>query len=297
MGFRHGAPGTSLAEILKHNLTSEDPLQKSPRRPYIIGVLSDMHLSIIHKPTLSVCEEWCADVRPDELLINGDTFDFAALSSYPKGADILACAVEEVKLGVQTLNRLHRYTPKIRVVWGNHCKRWERTVIGPNAQALRGAVGLTLKEQCAFHGLDPRVEWTKETARTPGLWVTSSLVARHGDLQAQHNANVLNIATSRLARNQGVSELVGHHHKAQLAYRTAWDRTSFVMSLPTMADSEDYAPAADWQRGWGVLTLHYAPRKPGKKTPPPVVQPSLVVVQNGIAMWGGKTYGTYSIRG
>jgi hypothetical protein len=253
-----------------------------------------MHIAIIHQPTLAAFEEWCKEIRPDELFFNGDTFDFAALSSYPKGEDTLAFAVEEVKAGVRIINRLHKYTGKIRIQTGNHCKRWEKTVLGANAQALKGAIGLTLKEQCKFQGLDPRVEWSRETAKTPCAWLAPGVMARHGDLQAgRFGGSPVNLCTNRLNRNNGLSELVGHHHKAQLAYRTALDRTSFAMALPTMANFEDYSPGADWQQGWAVLTFNRKPRAVEDPARPLIVQPSLAVVQHGIAMWGNKVYGRY----
>ncbi len=259
------------------------------RTPYLIGILSDIHFGITHEPTLAACEEWCKDVRPDELFLNGDTFDFSMLSTYPKSSDALTCAIEEVKIGVPVINRLHKYTKRIRIQYGNHDKRWEKTVLGANAQALKGSKGLTLADQCFAQGMDPRVEWCKETAALPGVWLSNDVVARHGDLQAGRFGGSPNLCTNKLNKNNGVSELVGHHHKAQLAYRTAFDRTAFVMSLPTMADYEDYAPAADWQRGWAVLSMHKSPKSEGHT----IVQPSLVLVQEGLAMWGGRTYGKH----
>lgn len=277
----------------KTALSHGDRPLKNHDKPYIIGILSDMHVAIIHEPTLDACEDWCRDVQPDELFLNGDTFDFSVLSPYPKGEDALACAIDEVKAAVKIINRLHKYTKRIRIQWGNHCKRWEKTVIGGNSQALKGAIGLTLKEQCKFQGLDPRVEWSKESAKTPGVWLSQDLVARHGDMQSGRFGGAVNICTNRLNKNNGVSEIVGHHHRAQIAYRTAMGRSSFVMALPTMANFEDYAPGTDWQQGWAVLSLFREPKRREAPTLPLVVQPSLVIVQHGVGMWGNKIYGRY----
>lgn len=268
-------------------------MSKKNESPYIIGIASDMHVAIIHQPTLYAFEEWCKDIRPDELFLNGDTFDFSVLSTYPKGEDTLSCAVEEVKAAVKIINRLHKYTKKIRIQWGNHCKRWEKAVVGANAGAFKGAVGLTLKEQCKFQGLDERVEWSKETAKTPGVWLGQDLIARHGDLQSGRFGGAVNICTNKLAKNNGVSEIVGHHHRAQVAYRTALGRTSFVMALPTMACFEDYSPGADWQQGWATLSFNRQPKDREDRDQPLVVQPNLALVQNGVAMWGNKVYGKY----
>lgn len=262
--------------------------------PYIIGIASDMHVAILHEPTFLAFEEWCKDVRPDEIFFNGDTFDFSVLSPYPKGEDTLACAVDEVKAAVKIINNLHKYTKKIRIQWGNHCKRWEKAVLGGNAQAFRGAVGLTLKEQCHFQGLDPRVEWSKETAKTPGVWLGPNLIARHGDLQSGRFGGAINICTNKLAKNNGVSEIVGHHHRAQIAYRTALGRSSFVMALPTMASFEDYSPGADWQQGWATLSLHRPPSANETHANPLVIQPAVVTVEHGVGMWGNRVYGKYT---
>lgn len=263
-------------------------------RPYIIGVASDMHLGILHEPTFVAFEEWCKEVQPDELFLNGDTFDFSSLSDYPKSSDALECAIDEVVFGVEILNRLKRYTDRMRIQVGNHCKRWDKVLLGSRSQALKGAKGLTLKDQCLAHGLDPDIEWVKETAKTPAAWLSQDLIARHGDMQSGKFGGAVNLCTNRLAKNNGISEILGHHHRAQIAYRTALDRTSFVMSLPTMADYEDYAPGADWQRGWATLTFNRKPKHREPPTLPLVVQPALVTVEHGIAMWGGRMYGRYT---
>ena len=273
--------------------TGPQSQKSTPERPYIIGVLSDMHVGIIHRPTLEACEDWCADVQPDELFLNGDTFDFASLSTYPKDEDALACAIEEIVEGVKIINRLKKHTKRMRIQWGNHCKRWEKTLIGANAQALKGAKGLTLKDQCQAQGLDKDIEWVKETAETPGVWLSRDLIARHGDMQSGKFGGCINIATNRLNRNNGVSEIVGHHHRAQIAYRTAHGRMSFAMALPTMAKMENYMPGADWQRGWATLSLHKTPRSSDKIHSSVLIQPDVVVVQDGIGMWGGKIYGSF----
>lgn len=272
--------------------TSRTPV--TPERPYIIGIASDMHVEIIHEPTLAAFEEWCEDVQPDELFLNGDTFNFGVLSMYSKGEDTLASAVDEIKKAVEIINRLHTYTPKLHIQWGNHCKRWERTLLGPNAPALKGAKGLTLKDQCLAQGMDPRVIWSKESAKTPGVWLAQDLIARHGDMQSGKYGGAVNLCANRLSKNNGVSELIGHHHKAQIMYRTAFDRSAFAMSLPTMAHYEDYMPAADWQRGWASLSLLRAPKSRELATRPLVIQPSLAIVQHGVAMWGERVYGTYT---
>ena len=265
-----------------------------PRSAYIIGIPSDIHLAIAHQPTLECFKDWVADVKPDELYFNGDTFDFAQLGRYPKGAKTAPYAIEEVKMGVEFINWCWQHTGRIRMQKGNHCKRWERVVYGDNGMALKDAKGLKLEDQCLAYGMDPRTEWFEEKAATPGIYLAENVGARHGDLQSGKNGTApVNMATARLNKNQGVSEFVGHHHRVQLAFRTAWERTSFVMTLPTMANFEDYMPGADWQHGWGTLTVV----KPGRGAPEgavTVTAPGVILVQRGQALWGDRVYGRYT---
>lgn len=261
-------------------------------RGYVIGVVSDPHLGIVHRPTLGAFMDWARKVRPDEILLNGDVFDFSQLSDYPKGADALACAIDEIKSSVPILNQMRSFTKRMVILEGNHDRRWYKKIVGPNAQALKGAKGLSLQEQCEAHGLNPSIEWVKETAKTPIHWIAKGVLgSRHGDLQAGRFGGSQNLCNLRLSRNQGVSELVGHHHTAALAFRTAFGLTSFCMTLPTMASPEDYNPGANWQRGFGVITANRDPKIRRTKKNPLVIQPDVVLVNDGVCLWGGKIYG------
>lgn len=251
----------------------------------IIGILSDLHVAIIDRRTLDLCQQWVRDVKPNRLLLNGDTFDLGELSRYPKGMNRITLAADEIREGVKLVNWFAKYVPHITLNYGNHEARWEKLIGGDDARKFEGAIGLTLKEQCSFQGLNPDVRWARESAENPAIRLCAGVWARHGDKQSGRFGGAVNIASNRLNKNQGESEVVGHHHRAQLMYRSSFDRTSFVMALPTMARAEDYAPNADWQRGWAALTIVRTPKAALS------VQPSLIVPSAaGVASWGGQVW-------
>lgn len=250
----------------------------------IVAVFSDMHVAIIDSAILELAIKWVKDVRPSHLLLNGDTFDLGDFSRHPKGLSRISLAVDEIREGVRIINELQKYCGAVTINQGNHEARWERMIGGEDGRKFEGLLNLSFRDQCQAHGLSTNVRWVRETARTPYLSLVGDVHARHGDKQAGRFGGAINIATNRLNKNQGVSEVVGHHHRAQLAYRTSFGRTSFVMALPTMARDEEYMPNPDWQRGWAALTVV---RQAGKST---VVQPSLIIPEAGVAAWGGRVW-------
>lgn len=250
----------------------------------VVAILSDLHVAIIDPVVLDLCKQWVRDVRPKRMLLNGDVLDLADFSVYPKGVNPIECAVDEIKSAVAHVNGFLQHTDS--VVWslGNHESRWSRMIGGADARKFHGAKGLTLEDQLRAHGLDPEVRMFNECAATPALELCRGVYARHGDRQSGRFGGAVNIATNRLNKGNGVSEVVGHHHRAQIAYRSGLDRQAFVMALPTMAKAEDYAPGADWQRGWAALTIV----RRGSKVVH--VQPDLIIPTAGVATWGGRAW-------
>lgn len=243
-----------------------------------------MHVATMNARVFNLAEQWVRDVRPAHLVLNGDTFDLGEFSRYPKGTSKIVSAVEEIKEGVRLINGLAKHVGKITMNHGNHEARWEKMIGGEDARKFQGLIGLSFMDQCLAHGLNPDIEWAKESAASPSIEVVRGVHIRHGDKQSGRFGGGVNIATSRLARNQGRSECLGHHHTAQIAYRSSLGHSSFVMAMPTMSLPQDFCTDPNWQYGWSALTVI---RRPHMKT---IVQPSLIIAEDGVAAWGGKVY-------
>lgn len=99
----------------------------------------------------------------------------------------------------------------------------------------------------------------------------------------------MHIAANRVNKNLGASEVVGHHHRAQLFARSAGGRTAVVIANPCMTGDHEYAPDADWQRGFTILETFGEGH--GLATAYPIV------MHDGAFAWSGRLYdGRASIR-
>lgn len=252
----------------------------SDQRSRIVAVVSDIHFDQHDVAAWRAFRLWHAQVRPSATIVLGDFVDFGMLSRYAQGPDAPVHAVEQIKMFVREANALAEECGRLIVVEGNHDERWTKMVFGLAPSALRGARGLDLKSQCLQHGLDKRVDWRVEANGAKPVRV-GQFVLRHGHKQAGSWTMSKHIAANRIAKSLGTSEIVGHHHVAQLACATAHDRTVIVLTNPCLCAPQDYAVDANWQQGWTVLELDEARD---------LANPYIVLVTDGRCAYGGRIY-------
>jgi predicted phosphodiesterase len=214
-------------------------------------VVGDIHFDLHHKEGWEAFVQCVKDSEPDQIVINGDFIDLGMLSRYRQGEDDPLNAIEQVKCLVREVQRLVPFTKRLVVIEGNHDERWGKVMHNVPATALKGAVGLSLKEQCYAQGLPKEVVWISESNSSRGYQVGKFLV-RHGHKQGS-KTSPQNIASQRINKSNGQSEIVGHHHKAQLFCRTAGGVIATAIAAPCLTMDHDYAVDADWQRGFVVI--------------------------------------------
>lgn len=261
---------------------------RARRRSRLVAIVSDIHFDVEDPASWRAFRLWHADVRPAMTVILGDFLDFGMLSRYAQEADAPVRAIPQIARFVREANALVREAGRVLVIEGNHDERW-RKCLAQHATALAGALGFSLHEQCLAHGLDVRVEWSREDAQVRGVAV-GPFVLRHGHNQSGRFGAPRHLAANRITKSLGQSEVFGHHHKAQLFCQTAHGRTAIAIANPCLTRPHGYAPDADWQRGFTVLELD--PRDPSLGTGYP-----LVMAPGGRFGWGGVFYdGAASLR-
>jgi hypothetical protein len=243
----------------------------------LCAVVSDIHFPHQHQAGWESFVQWCADWRPAHVVVNGDALDFESLSRFQKTPDNVS-AIAEIRVFVRELHRLVGLVGLVEVQEGNHDERWGH-IVAAHAVHLGGAIGLTLEEQCRFQGLDRRVKWTREDVLTLGTRVGPFRV-RHGHKQSR-GFGPKHIAAGRLDKTLGDSEIVGHHHRAQLYCRAAFGKQAVAIANPSMTAPHNYAPGADWQTGFTVVECFG-----DDATAYPVV-----MTLDGRFAWGGRVYG------
>lgn len=244
----------------------------------LCAVVSDIHFPAHHGPAWGAFLRWCADWRPEQVIVNGDVVDFEALSRFAKRASTPHNVIDEIKIAARELNNLAHLAGVVTVVEGNHDERWSN-IIGQFAQNLDGVIGLTLQEQFRFQGLDSRVRWVREDVQNKGVLLGPFRV-RHGHKQAGPYG-VKHIAAAMLGRVvSGTSQIVGHHHRAQLMAKSGEGHQIVAIANPHLSGDHEYATDPDWQRGFTVVECFG-----GEATAYPIV-----MTLDGRFAWGGRVY-------
>lgn len=242
-------------------------------------VVGDIHFDLHHKGAWEAFVQCVRECQPDEVVINGDFVDLGMLSRYRQGENEPLNAIAQIQCFVAEMKRIEPYTKKLTVIEGNHDERWGKIFSGVPAESLRGAKGLSMKEQCFAHGLPESVNWISESASIRGYQVGKYLI-RHGHKQGSRFSSPQHIAATRINKSNGQSEIVGHHHRAQLFCRTAGGITAVGIAAPCMTGDHEYAPDADWQRGFVVI-------EQGERV---ATAYPVVCERNGSFAWAGRVY-------
>jgi hypothetical protein len=258
-------------------------------RSQTVFIVSDIHIPHHDVAAWEAVLACMADVRPDWVIVLGDGIDLGMLSAYKRGANDAVHALDEVKAFVREMNRVSSLTKRTTIKYGNHCVRWENYLLGAKPEVMRGVKGLTLEDQCKWNGLHPSIEWTKESTFNTGIKLGSKCIARHGDKQARNGiSQPRNLANNMLTKSNGVSEIVGHHHRLSYQVQTAHDIDAFSLANPCITPMHDYAGSdRRWQQGFACIEM-MAPDFD-------LVTPYPVLMQRQRFSFRGKTYDGHAI--
>jgi len=226
--------------------------QRDLSKSQLTFVVSDMHFDLHHPAAWEAFVRCVREEKPHRIVFNGDVFDFGQLSRYRQDAGDPLRAVEQIKCFLQELKRISPHVKELVFVEGNHDERWSKIVSSVPGEALAGAIGLSLREQCLAQGMPKSVIWIRESTKCRGFYVGPFLL-RHAHKQAGRFGGAIHIAANRLAKNNGQSEINGHHHRAQMFCRTAGGKTAVSIANGCMTIAHEYAPDADWQLSFTVI--------------------------------------------
>lgn len=236
----------------------------------VVLVASDAHyfpdtISTAHKVFLKLIK----DLKPKAVIMNGDIFDGASISRYPRiGWDSKPNIKQELKAVNERLAEVESAAKGSLKIWplGNHDARFE-TYLAANASQFEGVKGFGLKDHFpAWRGC-----WA--------AWINKDTVVKHrwkGGIHATRN-NTL---------NSGVNIITGHLHSLKVTPFSDYNGTRFGVDTGTLADPygpqfSDYTEInpTDWRSGFVVLTFHNS-----RLLWPEVVH----VLDEGVAEFRGK---------
>lgn len=212
-----------------------------------VVVFSDAHywpgyISTAHRALLKIVRE----LKPRAVICNGDAFDGASISRYPRiGWDSKPSVLDELRTVTERLNEVRAAAPKATHIWplGNHDARFE-TKLAQSAPEFEGVTG--------FHLKDHFPEWSPCWA----AWVNDHAVIKHrmrSGIHATHNNTV----------NSGVTIVTGHLHQLKVTPFSDYRGRRWGVDTGTLADPGgpqfiDYTEAGpvNWHSGFAVLTWH-----------------------------------------
>jgi hypothetical protein len=213
----------------------------------IVVVFSDAHFwPGVRTTAYRALVKMLGDLKPKAVCCNGDAFDGASISRYPRiGWDSTPTVVEELKACENALGEIAEAAGKAIKHWdlGNHDSRYESR-LAMNAPQFEGVKGFTLKDHFP--------DWTPCWS----TWVNGDVVIKHrfkGGVHATHNNTV----------NSGKTTVTGHLHSLKVTPFSDYNGTRWGVDTGTLADPNgpqfvDYSEDApkNHRSGFAVLTFH-----------------------------------------
>lgn len=218
----------------------------------IVIVFSDAHYfpgiaTTAHKGLLKLIPI----LKPKVIICNGDAFDGATISRYPRiGWDSKPSVKQELDAVDERLGEIVKAARSLRngckLAWplGNHDSRFE-TYLAANAGNYEGVSG--------FHLKDHFPEWLPCWA----IEINGHTVIKHrykNGIHAAHNNTV----------NSGKTIITGHLHSLKVTPWTDYNGTRWGVDTGTLADADPFAPqfvdylegnSVNWRSGFAVLTF------------------------------------------
>jgi len=223
----------------------------------VVLVFSDAHFWPGIRSTAFKGLLWAIkELRPKAIINNGDAFDGAAISRFPRiGWDSKPSVIDELKACEMALGEIEDAAgnAKLHWTWGNHDIRWNSR-LSSQAPEFEGIHGMNLTDHF------PR-------------WKFSTSVMVNDHTQIKHrNYNGIHAAYNAVLRS-GVSTVNGHLHSLKVTPWTDLTGTRYGVDTGSLADvwGAQFEYTEDGTRnhrsGFVVLTFYE-----GKLLPPEMLE-------------------------
>lgn len=271
---------------------SDEPKPKQPKKQFEVKmpkrahrniiILNDIHFPYHDEDILESVMHYIYDSQVDMVILNGDTLDCEALSTFQDSDR--ASFSEELDLArsfIKQLTKIARHNNSdCEFVWidGNHEARLEKYLIRQAPELLGLSVeGNKVLSIRNLMGLD-ELGWQYLSY--------SEFLALPGDLYIQHGHKVSKHSSSSVGnsmRDQGGSVIIGHVHRLGAFYVTNRLGTFRGFENGCLCRQPKYLPkdSANWQRGFCKVTY----------TDETTWHVQQAFIQNGKFMMDGKLYG------
>lgn len=210
-------------------------------------VFSDAHFwPGVRTTAFKALLRFAREFKPKAVINNGDAFDGASISRFPRiGWDSTPSVIEELKACKERLEEIEAAAAGARLLWplGNHDARFENR-LAQNAPQFEGVQGFALKDH--FPSWAPC--WS--------TWINDEVVVKHrlrGGIHATRNNTLA----------AGKTTVTGHLHQLKVTPLDDYNGTRWGVDTGTLAEPNgpqfvnylEDAPT-DWRSGFAVLTFH-----------------------------------------
>lgn len=206
----------------------------------IVAVASDFHVPFQDKKAVSAFINYCVEVQPDMIVINGDLVDMYMLSRFAKGEGRNPMA--EIEEARDILAELKDKCPESEVYYiiGNHEQRLEKTILAKApelASLIEDVFSIFKLEDIGVRGCGT-------------LTINDNFVFKHGSLLG----NKSGLSAIKEMENAYLSGASGHTHRlAKYIARKAgrkfvWLETGCLCSM-----NPEYMLLPNWQQGFAMI--------------------------------------------
>ena len=213
----------------------------------VVLVFSDAHFWPGFRSTAFKGLLWAIkELKPKAVINNGDAFDGAAISRFPRiGWDSKPSVIQELRACEASLGEIEDAAKGAKLIWalGNHDARFENRLANTVPEYM--AVG-------GFKLSDHFPAWIPCWS----CWPTDNVIVKHrfkGGLHATHNNTV----------NAGLNIVTGHLHSLKVTPFADYAGNRFGVDTGTLAETDgpqftDYLEdnPVNWRSGFAVLTFH-----------------------------------------
>jgi len=251
-----------LDQLSPINFINPPPTRPVATNSDVAIVLGDTHFGMQDTPTLEIFYEVLAELKPNTVILNGDTVDLMALSKYPKDVRYSVELIDERKA-------YHSFCGNVRDIIGPDAKlletdanhsgngvegRWWRYLserLGPVASLPEVLKHLTYNE--IFIPDFANVELVEQVELCNG-----NLFVMHGDIVRKHGG----YSARGMLDKWYASIIMNHTHRFGVtaqripALGRRPERTITVYENACACDlTPCYASAPNWQNGFSIVTM------------------------------------------
>ena len=254
-------------------------------------IASDFHAPYHHQSSCDILYQVMNDINPSKVILLGDLINLDQFSRYNDGKHPGSPTwIDEVSYAGDILGKVRQAAPNAKLQWfeGNHEYRLKKYLM-KNDPILYGHFDISTLFQLSKND-DAQKEFNLyEYIDLPEILDKElGVIFKHGNKVRSH-AGMSAIAEMNELQ---LSVVMGHCHrlgitrKASGRARYMEEPTLFAMEVGCMCNYDlGYLEGVtvNWQHGFGVLTII-------RSGDTPIVEPSVVAINNGKAFFRGKLY-------